>query len=71
MPARGLLDAITQALTTEHCVKNKGKLSAKVHPAPVEVEEFIAQHKLASMGIEIDTLTVEQKRYMTGWEQGT
>src|SRR5579884_3039515 len=61
----------TQALTTEYCVQNKGKLGAKVHTVPVEVEQFIASHKLASMGIEIDELTASQKRYMSGWEQGT
>ena len=61
----------TQALTTEYCVQKKGKLSACVHPVPVEVEQFIARHKLASMGIEIDQLTSEQMRYMSGWEQGT
>jgi adenosylhomocysteinase len=61
----------TQALTTEHCVKNKGKLKPAVHPVPAEVEEFVARHKLASMGIEIDELTAQQKRYMSGWEQGT
>jgi adenosylhomocysteinase len=61
----------TQALTTEFCVQNKGKLAAKVHTVPVEVEQFIARHKLASMGISIDELTDEQKRYMSGWEQGT
>jgi adenosylhomocysteinase len=61
----------TQALTTEFCVKNKGKLAAKVHEVPREVEEYVSRHKLASMGIEIDQLTPEQKRYMSGWEQGT
>jgi adenosylhomocysteinase len=61
----------TQALSTEYCVKNKGKLAAKVHPVPVEIEQFVARHKLASMGITIDELTAEQRRYMTGWEQGT
>jgi len=61
----------TQALTTEYCVKNKGKLAAKVHEVPREVEEYVSRHKLASMGIEIDQLTAEQKRYMSGWEQGT
>jgi adenosylhomocysteinase len=61
----------TQALTTEYCVQNKGQLGAKVHPVPASVEEFVAQHKLASMGIAIDELTAEQKRYMSGWEQGT
>jgi adenosylhomocysteinase len=61
----------TQALTTEYCVQNKGRLSAAVHPVPAELEQFIGRHKLASMGIEIDELTEEQKRYMSGWEQGT
>jgi adenosylhomocysteinase len=61
----------TQALATEFCVKNKGKLGPKVHTVPLEIEEFVARHKLASMGIEIDQLTAEQRRYMSGWEQGT
>ncbi len=61
----------TQALTTEYCVQKKGKLTPAVHPVPAAVEEFVARHKLASMGIAIDELTAEQKRYMSGWEQGT
>ena len=61
----------TQALATEFCVKNKGKLDKRVHPVPIEVEQFVARHKLESMGIAIDELTAEQKRYMSGWEQGT
>src|SRR5918912_1200034 len=39
----------TQALTTEYCVQNKGKLTPRVYPVPVEVEQFVARHKLASM----------------------
>ncbi len=61
----------TQALATEFCVKNKGKLANKVHNVPVELEQYVARHKLASMGITIDELTAAQKRYMSGWEQGT
>jgi adenosylhomocysteinase len=61
----------TQALATEYCIQNKGKLGAKVYPVPLQVEEYIARHKLTSMGIEIDELTSEQKKYMSGWEQGT
>jgi adenosylhomocysteinase len=61
----------TQALATEYCVKNRGKLKPAVHAVPNEVEEFVARHKLASMGITIDELTVSQKKYMSGWEQGT
>jgi adenosylhomocysteinase len=61
----------TQALATEYCVRNKGKLSAAVHPVPAEVEQYVAREKLASMGIAIDELTTSQKKYMSGWEQGT
>ena len=41
----------TQALATEYCVQNKGKLTAAVHDVPAEVEEYVARHKLESMGI--------------------
>jgi adenosylhomocysteinase len=61
----------TQALATEYCVRNKGKLKPAVHAVPVEVEQFVSRHKLASMGITIDDLTTDQKQYMSGWEQGT
>jgi adenosylhomocysteinase len=61
----------TQALATEYCIRNKGKLQPAVHPVPAEVEEYVARHKLESMGIQIDELTSHQKKYMSGWEQGT
>ena len=61
----------TQALATEYCIKNKGKLSAAVHDVPVEIEQYVAKEKLASMGMAIDTLTAEQKAYLSGWEHGT
>jgi adenosylhomocysteinase len=61
----------TQALATEYCVKNKGKLSNKVHNVPLEIEEYVSREKLGSMGITIDTLTTEQKKYLSGWEHGT
>jgi len=38
---------------------------------PVEVEQYVSREKLSSMGINIDELTVSQKKYMSGWEQGT
>ncbi len=61
----------TQALATEYCILNKGKLTPAVHTVPAEVEEFVARHKLESMGVEIDELTSQQRKYMSGWEQGT
>ncbi len=61
----------TQALATEYCVKNKGKLSNAVHEVPIEIEQYVAIEKLASMGIAIDRLTSEQDKYLSGWEHGT
>ena len=61
----------TQALATEFCVQNKGKLGKKVYTVPVELEQYVAQHKLESMGIRIDDLTSSQKHYMSDWKQGT
>ena len=49
----------------------KGKLGKKVYPVPVELENYIAKHKLESMGIKIDELTTSQKHYMSDWKQGT
>jgi adenosylhomocysteinase len=61
----------TQALATEYCIKNKGKLGAAVHPVPIEIEQYVAKEKLASMGITIDSLSTDQKAYLSGWEHGT
>jgi len=61
----------TQALTTEYCVRNKGKLGVKVHKVPDKVGDWVARLKLKTMGIRIDTLTGEQKKYLTSWELGT
>jgi adenosylhomocysteinase len=61
----------TQALATEYCIKNKGKLAAKVHLLPVEIENYVATTKLATMGVSIDTMSADQKKYSTSWEHGT
>jgi adenosylhomocysteinase len=61
----------TQALATEYCVKMRGKLEPKVHEVPQVIEEFVATTKLASMGINIDTMTSEQVNYVNEWEHGT
>jgi adenosylhomocysteinase len=61
----------TQALATEYCVKNKGKLPIGVHEVPQEIEEFVASTKLASMGITIDEMTADQVKYTNDWQHGT
>jgi adenosylhomocysteinase len=60
-----------QALATEWSIKNRGKLEHKVHEVPKEVDQFVASLKLQTMGISIDTLTAEQKKYLASWEMGT
>lgn len=60
-----------QALAVEHLVLNRGNLSAGIHPVPAEKDAEIATLKLQSMGIEIDVLTEEQKKYINSWCEGT
>lgn len=57
-----------QALGIEFLVKNKGKLENKMYTLPHEVDVKIAELKLKSMGIEIDTLTLEQEEYLNSWK---
>lgn len=57
-----------QALGIEFLVKNKGKLENKLYTLPEEVDMNIAELKLKSMGIEIDTLTEEQEKYLNSWD---
>lgn len=56
-----------QALGIEFLVKNKGKLENKLYTLPLEVDEMIAKIKLDSMGLQIDTLTPEQEKYLNSW----
>ncbi|MBO9367781.1 MAG: adenosylhomocysteinase [Chloroflexi bacterium] len=60
-----------QALSAEYMVKHGNKLEKRVYPVPEEIDREIARLKLRAMGIEIDTLTEEQQRYLSSWEEGT
>ena len=60
-----------QALATEWSIKQKGKLEHKVYNVPKAVDQWVASLKLQTMGIAIDTLTDEQKKYLESWEMGT
>jgi adenosylhomocysteinase len=60
-----------QALCVEHILKNAYTLEKTVYDVPAEIDHQIAQLKLASMGIVIDTLTEEQDAYRSSWESGT
>ncbi len=58
-----------QMLAAEHVVMND--LENAVHDIPREIDEKVARLRLRSDGIDIDTLTEEQKDYLEGWEEGT
>ena len=60
-----------QALCLEYIVKNRGKLKVKVYPVPEKIDRHIARLKLDSLGIQIDTLTPEQRKYLLSWQEGT
>ncbi len=60
-----------QALSAEYMSKNHKKLRNDVYKVPEEIDKNIARLKLKSMGAKIDTLTPEQKKYLSSWEMGT
>ena len=59
-----------QALCAEYMAKN-AELPPKVYTVPTEIDETIAKLKLECMGVTIDELTDEQKKYLAAWEMGT
>ncbi|MCJ7564200.1 MAG: adenosylhomocysteinase [Candidatus Aminicenantes bacterium] len=60
-----------QALSVAHLVRVSKTLENAVYPVPKEIDEEIARMKLKTMGIKIDALTAEQKKYLADWEEGT
>lgn len=65
------LSFANQALSLEYLQEFGESLKNEVYTIPEEIDRAIAQLKLSSMGVEIDTLTEEQERYLASWEQGT
>ncbi len=60
-----------QALAAEHMQQNAATLKPAVYRVPIEIDREIARLKLDAMGIDIDTLTPEQARYLASWQEGT
>lgn len=60
-----------QAMSALFLLKRGKKLEKKVYPVPREIDDDIARMKLKSLGITIDKLTPEQRKYLAGWEEGT
>ena len=60
-----------QALCAEYIAKNASSLEPRVYDVPDDIDSEVARLKLHAMGIAIDTLTEEQQRYLSSWEEGT
>ncbi|SPD75928.1 Adenosylhomocysteinase [uncultured Desulfobacterium sp.] len=60
-----------QALCAEYMAKEHKNMGKKVYSVPSVIDKEIARLKLKSMGVEIDTLTQEQEKYLSSWEMGT
>ena len=60
----------TQALAARWTMTGD-PLPVRVHEVPQEIENEVASLKLAAMGIKIDTLSEEQKKYLSSWQTGT
>jgi adenosylhomocysteinase len=61
----------TQALAVERLATAAEPLPPGVHPVPAAVDELVARHKLAALGVRCDELTADQEGYLRGWRLGT
>lgn len=60
-----------QALATKFIKEHHKELENKVYKLPDDIDKEIAYLKLQTMGIDIDSLTEEQEKYLSSWEEGT
>jgi adenosylhomocysteinase len=60
-----------QALSAAYIAANAERLAPGVYDVPAEIDSQVAQLKLASLGVRIDVLTDEQRRYLASWDTGT
>ncbi|MBM3236261.1 adenosylhomocysteinase [Candidatus Poribacteria bacterium] len=60
-----------QALSAEYIVQHGANLENKVYDVPEEIDEAVAKLKLEELGVQIDELTDEQKKYLESWKMGT
>jgi adenosylhomocysteinase len=60
-----------QVLCAVYLASRTEKLKPEVHKVPTTIDQEVARLKLHAMGIHIDTLTKEQQKYLTSWQEGT
>lgn len=57
-----------QAMSALYILENKGQLQSRVFNIPEGIDHTIALRKLESLGVKIETLTEEQKKYLGSWQ---
>lgn len=57
-----------QALAAKYVVEQGGSLAAACHAVPASIDEEVARLKLAAAGVSIDTLTADQRAYLSDWQ---
>ena len=60
-----------QALSVLHLNRKGKSLQKEVYAVPEKIDKEIARLKLKALGIKIDRLTPEQKKYLADWQEGT
>jgi adenosylhomocysteinase len=60
-----------QALCVLHLFEQGKNLKKKVYPVPERIDKEVARMKLKTLGVKIDRLTAEQRKYLSGWDEGT
>jgi len=57
-----------QALALDYLNRRRGELTKGVYTVPPEIDQRVAELKLAALGIQIDRLTAEQEEYLRSWQ---
>jgi adenosylhomocysteinase len=60
-----------QALAMEFIAKNFKNKPPGVYSLPKELDDEVARVYLNAIGVKFDSLTAEQKKYLSSWQEGT
>ena len=56
-----------QALCAHHLANHVADIAPGIQPIPDEIDDLVARAKLASLGVEPETLTEAQIAYQQSW----
>jgi adenosylhomocysteinase len=60
-----------QALCVLHLWRKGKQMQKKVYPVPAKIDKEVARLKLKALGVRINRLSAEQKKYLVSWREGT